>query len=229
MRLLGSEEQNLLRDKYKQLRVELSEENWIAGRFYSFMKGELLFREGDSSDALYLLIEGECRVYKTVESGKNFLITHYGGISVIGEVEFFEGKDYQSTVQMLNRGICFVLQLPECRESIMRDLSLVKFIAKQLCAKVERSDRNTSVMVSYTLRERLSSYILYAQEQGVFKSNYTHLANHLGCSHRHLLRTLKAFCEAGILEKEESGYRIIQQLKLEEMAGDEFYGSKVKI
>lgn len=229
MRLFASKEQGRLRQKYNRLSLVLSKENWKLGRFYAFEKGEILFAEGDPSTALYLLVEGECRVFKTVESGKNFLISHYGEISVIGEVELFEGKDYQSTVQMLTKGICFLLKLPEGRNAIMQDLRLMRFIAQQLCAKVERSDRNTSVTVSYTLKERLSSYILYAQEEGVFKSNYTHLANHLGCSHRHLLRTLKAFCLVGILQKDDKAYRVLQIQKLEEMAGDEFYVSKVKI
>jgi len=229
MKLLGTEKQKQLCDKHQSLHSIMSEENWKVGRFYRFDKGEFLFQEGDLSKALYLLVEGECRVSKTVESGKDFLISHYGGVSVIGEVELFEEKDYQSTVQMLNEGICFVLRLPERRDAIMQDLSLIRFIAKQLCAKVERSDRNTSVTVSYPLKERLSSYILYAKEEGIFKSNYTHLANHLGCSHRHLLRTLKGLCEMGILQKSELGYRILDEKALQALAGDAFYVSKVKI
>lgn len=229
MKLLGPEKQKQLRGKHQRLHSIMSKENWEAGRFYRFDKGEFLFQEGDASSALYLLAEGECRVSKTVESGKTFLISHYGGVSVIGEVELFEGKEYQSAVQMLGRGVCFVLRLPERREAILNDLSFMRFIARQLCTKVERSDRNSSINLSYLLKERLSSYILYAQRGGVFASNHTHLANHLGCSHRHLLRTLGVLCERGVLEKGEHGYRILDEKALQALAGDAFYVSQVKI
>lgn len=229
MKLLHEKMQIRYREKYSQLKNVMSEENLKSGRFYQFEKGEYLFQEGEASVALYLLIEGRCRVFKTVESGKTFLISHYEGVNVIGEVELFDWQEYQSGVQMLGRGVCFLLPFRECRNTMLDDLRLMRFIAKQLCKKVERSDRNTSINLTYSLKERLSSYILYAQEDGYFASNYTHLANHLGCSHRHLLRTFKNLCQNKILEKRGKGYWILNEKALQEQAGDQFFVSEAKI
>jgi CRP-like cAMP-binding protein len=229
MKELSEKLQMRLRGKYDRLRDVMSEENFDAGVFCELKKGEYLFREGDEADKLYLLLEGRCRVFKTVESGKMFLISHYKGLSVIGEVELFDHVNYQSDVQMLDNGLCFVLSIRDQRAAMLEDLRLMRFIAKQLCVKVERSDRNTSINLTYSLKERLSSYILYAQEDGCFSSNYTHLANHLGCSHRHLLRTLENFRNNGVLKKEGKGYRIINSQWLKDQAGDEFFVSREKI
>ncbi|BES64217.1 transcriptional regulator YeiL [Gottschalkiaceae bacterium SANA] len=226
---LNKQQQVVYGKKYSLLQDIMSKDNWDNGVFCSFSKGEYLFQEGDLPKGLYLLVEGKCRVSKTVESGKTFLINHYEGLSVIGEVELFDPREYQSSVQALEKSVCFVLGFRECLHAMMEDLPLMRFIAEQLCWKVERSDRNTSINLTYSLKQRLSSYILYAQKQGLFSSNYTHLANHLGCSHRHLLRTLKGFCDDKILEKKQGQYRILDEEELQEQAGDEFYFNHSKV
>lgn len=223
MRRLDEQQQAVYRKKQGALQEIMSMENWTAGAFYRFCKGEYLFHEGDQPENLYLLLEGKCRVFKTVESGKTFLISYYEKLSVIGEVELFDPRDYQSGVQAVEESVCFVLSFRDQLNSMKQDLLLMRFIAEHLCIKVERSDRHASINLTYSLKQRLSSYILYAQNEGLFASNYTHLANHLGCSHRHLLRTLKAFCSADILAKQKDGYRIKDMELLEELAGDQFF------
>lgn len=49
---------------------------------------------------------------------------------------------------------------------------------------------------------------------------YTDLAEYLGCSYRHLLRTLHALCEKRILEKQRTGYLLKDKAALEALAGE---------
>ena len=50
--------------------------------------------------------------------------------------------------------------------------------------------------------------------------NLTNVAEQLGVSYRHLLRTLKSLCEAGLLEKRSVGYWILDEQELHEKAAD---------
>jgi hypothetical protein len=70
------------------------------------------------------------------------------------------------------------------------------------------------------LEERLASYVMNISENNVFCENLTLLAELLGTSYRHLLRTLKSFCDKGYLKKENGVYKIIAPNQLSELGAD---------
>ena len=84
----------------------------------------------------------------------------------------------------------------------------MQFVLRQTCAKVHRNNNNTARNLLYPLEQRLAAYILKTQNGGQFFANYTMLAEYLGCSLRHLLRTLHTFCTRGLLQKAARGYQL---------------------
>lgn len=66
----------------------------------------------------------------------------------------------------------------------------------------------------------------YAMEESVkktvirFDENLTEIAELLGTSYRHLLRTLSEFCERRILKKEGSSYIVTEEETLMELSVD---------
>ncbi len=83
-----------------------------------------------------------------------------------------------------------------------------------------------SINLNYPVDQRLASYIFRScqGQEHSFRANYTHLAEYLGCSHRQLLRVLGRFRAEGLLEKGETGYRVLNMERLEKLAGD-LYGT----
>lgn len=71
---------------------------------------------------------------------------------------------------------------------------------------------NSSINLLYPLENRLASYInellLINNNESLyvdFDESLVNIAEHLGSSYRHLLRTLNVLCEKEVLQKDDKG------------------------
>lgn len=70
-----------------------------------------------------------------------------------------------------------------------------------------------------SFRTRIRSYILGAEETGIFRDIMTDTATSVGTSYRHLYRMMGELCSEGIFEKRPSGCRILDYRRLKELGG----------
>jgi CRP-like cAMP-binding protein len=63
----------------------------MAGQVKKLAKGEILFREGDASDAMYVIKSGRIAITKTKGSGEIVLAEKKNG-EMLGEMAFFDSK-----------------------------------------------------------------------------------------------------------------------------------------
>lgn len=191
-------------------------------QLYFLKKGEYVCKIGDRLDYLFFIVRGKCSVFQELANGKTLLICFYEDFQVLGEFEFFDNNSGKTNIQTIEDTHCLAIPLQVYKEELMNDNKLLRFLCLSMCKKLERSDKNNSINLLYFLENRLASYILSIQKDNYFCSNYTHLAEYLGVSHRHLLRTLADFCGKGLLEKREGKYYINDMKGLRELARD-FY------
>jgi CRP-like cAMP-binding protein len=65
----------------------------------SLPKGATLFRQGDESDALYLIVSGHARRYRETD-GQETLVAYLGRGDVVGETGLLTGAPRSSTVRV---------------------------------------------------------------------------------------------------------------------------------
>ncbi len=70
----------------------------------SYKKDSIVFYEGDSSQYLYILLEGSVKMYKTTPKGGQIFIDRLHAPSLIGEYACFERKPYPATCEFLEDG-----------------------------------------------------------------------------------------------------------------------------
>lgn len=202
------------------IRPFLSEEVYGKMRLCCFQPGEYLFAEGERSGYLLILLDGVCKVFKMLENGKTLLLCRYEDVQVLGEFELFGDPTAKTNVQALKETYCLSVSLPENRNLLLSDNRFLQYVCRQACAKIERNNTNMATNLLYPLEQRLAGYLLTMQSDGAFSANYTMLAEYLGCSQRHLLRTFRALCEKQILEKRGTTYLLKDVRALEKLAGD---------
>lgn len=220
MKFLKPTENSELAEKLELVRPSLSAEIFRQMKLCVFPKGEFIFREGEEAEFLYIILSGNCRVFKTLENGKIFLICCYKDIQVLGEFELFGGTEAKTSIQALSDTFCLAISAVRFQELLLSDIKFLQFVCRHTCAKVERNNVNTGINLLYTLEQRLAGYVLVMQNNGLFSENHTMVAEYLGCSHRHLLRTLNLLCEHGGLEKAGTAYRVLDFAALEALAGE---------
>lgn len=198
----------------------LSEEVLQKMKLCYFQTGESLYTEGEKSKHLLVLLQGSCKVFKTAENGKAILLCRYEDIQILGEFELFGDPVAKTNIQALTDVYCFEISLEEHKELLLSDNLFLRFVCRQISGKITRNNINTAINLLYPLEQRLAGYILSMQEKNLFFTNYTMLAEYLGCSQRHLLRTLHLLCDKQMLEKEKSVYRLKDISALQALAGD---------
>lgn len=121
-------------------------------------------------------------------------------------------------IKVLEDSYCFILPISIAKE-LMKDSKFLFSISKSLGEKLYKISQNSSINVTYPLENRLASYILATNNEEL-KENLIEISELLGSSYRHLLRTLKVLGDKGVIKKSKEGYKVIDLIKLEKLAGD---------
>jgi len=188
-----------------------------------FSDGEFLCREGEEVRDIHFLAEGRCKVSRVLGNGRESLICFYQDSAILGELELICGiPAFINTAQALGPVWSLTLPIGEARALLEEDSRFLRFLCAHLARKLMNNNLSMSINLNYPVDQRLASYIFRScqGQERIFRTNHTHLAEYLGCSHRQLLRVLQRFRRSGLLEKEETGYRILDMDRLESLAGD---------
>ena len=188
-----------------------------------FSRLEYICKEEAAMEQLIFLVEGKAKVFKSLANGKSLLISFYTPFEVIGDLELVKDRPASCTVQAIST--CYGLALPmkKAREELSTDCKFLRFACASLAKKLDYISINSSINLLYPLEKRLASYIntvavlmegSNGEEYLGFNENLTYLAELLGTSYRHLLRTLNDLCARGVIHKEKEGYRVVDKVHL---------------
>ena len=187
----------------------------------------------DKYEYLLFFIQGKAKVFKTLPNGRNLLLAFYNSIRVIGDIEIVKNQSATSTIQALSTCYCLAIPMKKARLELTNDRKFLKFTCESLAEKLAAVSMNSSINLLYPLENRLASYIneflTNDEDSNIyidFDENLVNIAELLGSSYRHLLRTLNTLSKKGVLEKEDGKYKVINKVLLEELAGDLYQDAK---
>jgi len=92
-------------DLDKKFHKELQDSIYIK----KFTKNSIVFYEGDESDYLYLLLEGNIQLYKTSPKGSQVQIKRMKAPNVIGEYACFEKQPFPASCEFITDGVMGLL------------------------------------------------------------------------------------------------------------------------
>lgn len=185
-----------------------------------YKKGEHIFQYGDPLTFICFFLSGKAKVYTLLSNGKHFLHTFYNQFEIVGDIEFINQLTITTNVLALSDVYCFLLPLKQCHNKLYDDRKFLRAACSHLAKKLDTTGQFNSHNLLYPLEERLASYIINTSENYIFHENLTALSELLGTSYRHLLRTLKDFCDKEYLKKEDGVYKIIAPTQLKTLGAD---------
>ena len=192
-----------------------------------FAAGELLFRETDPCEGIYVLLSGSVKIFKTSSSGRQVTLTLETAPATVAELPLFDGGAYPASAQAVSevstlfidkrdfRAIC--LQHPELP---LRALAMVGRRLRSLVALVE------SVAFG-KIRQRLARMLLdlaaHARSDSFpLPGTHQEIALNLGTVREVVSRNLTRFQAAGIIQISNREITITDREALEREAEAEF-------
>lgn len=200
-----------------------------------YKKNEFIVKSGEHIPYLLFLIQGKAKVFTSLSNGKSLLLCFYQEFKVLGDLEVVDAIPAETNVQAIEDTCCVGISYPNVRKYLLEDTKFLRYVCSSLGGKLNRCSKNSSINLLYPLENRLASYIYATGERITTKSsgnvgmektlirfheNLTEIAELLGTSYRHLIRTLSDFCDKGLLKKEGSSYLVTEEKVLLELTAD---------
>ncbi len=187
-----------------------------------FDRGEFLFLQGYPICGFYFQLEGQIKLVRTLQSGRETVIRHLEAPRIYGGAEFF--LDLPASVSALVTVPAAFLYLPfePWKGALSRDPDFLYFLGKNYAEITYVSNTNFPISQTASPAARVASYLLSNEKNGLFSGPLTEAPEYLGISYRHLLRILTEFVQKGYLKKEGSRYRIADREGLMETGGDRY-------
>lgn len=206
-------------DKMAMRRYGLAPEKLTGCSVCTYSFEEKIISEGKSSGKLFIVTQGKARVGITAPNGKDLVLCFYLSDGLIGELEMFCGSKTDTTsVTAAGTLRCISIPVADNFEYLDNNLAFTKIAATELAKKLLRSSNSVAESTLYAAKTRLCRYILASSDGSYFRDIMTDVAHSIGTSYRHLYRMMGVLCKEGILEKTDTGYRIIDINRLEKLA-----------
>ncbi|MGV8983001.1 cyclic nucleotide-binding domain-containing protein [Clostridium sp.] len=194
-----------------------------------FEKGSHIVKTDEPINYFYFFVEGKVKVYTILKNGKSLLFRLYKPLNIIGDVEFIDCDTANSNIEAINDCLCIGISMKNLRKYAINDPTFLKYMCTSLGKKFISSSIASSINILYPLENRLSSYLLAIAPEnskrsnldgGIITDKFTEMADLLGTSYRHLIRTINKLCEENIIRKEKNSIVILNKNALEKLAGD---------
>ena len=185
--------------------------------------GELVLRAGDPVRDLLFLVEGNVKVFATMENGHNLLAAFCRPFEVFGEMELFSLPRTTLNVEAVGETLCLALPLSRLRAAEDRNGRLFRFLCGRLGTKLASRITTASINLRYPVENRLASYLLASTDPGELAGGTDDLgeiADFIGTSYRQLARVVKRFREAGILSRTRGKIQVADRSRLVPLARD---------
>jgi uncharacterized membrane protein len=125
-----------------------------------FPKGQAIFRMGDVGNALYLIREGQVRIFVESYEGAQFVLGEYGRGQVFGEMSLLDGGPRSSTALALEDSEVFILDRNDLLEMVTKyphsAMDLLTVIGARLRATDQLLRTQVTRNVNVEAEERLT-------------------------------------------------------------------------
>jgi CRP-like cAMP-binding protein len=114
------------------------------GALRSCSRGEFVFREGDTGEEFYIIVEGQIAIYKNLAGGRRRIVTNLGTGEVFGEITLFDAEPHSADAQATENTRILVISNRKFRELIRNNLVLAFIvqtrIIRVLCKRLRVTD-----------------------------------------------------------------------------------------
>jgi CRP/FNR family transcriptional regulator len=189
----------------------------------SYKKGDMLCRQGERADTLFIINEGKVKLSKITKEGKEQIVHIFTSGDFFGELSLFSSNEnYNFDVYAISNVKICTLSKDDMNKIIMSNpeisLKLLQVITKRL-TQTENLAQNLAtndaeIRIAFMLLEFAEKYGI-ATEEGLqinLPINREEMANYVGVTRETISRKLSIFEELGIIDLKGNKVLIIKEL-----------------
>lgn len=176
------------------------------GTIRSYPANSILINEGDNTDSLYVVMEGEVKVYASDESGKEVILNMLGPGEYFGELALMDEEPRSASVKTMEPTRVMVISKPDFKLILANHPDMAYNLIQSLTRQVRYLTNNVKSLALMDVYGRVAHTLLdLAKETGdgrmVIEQKLTHqdIADMVGASREMVSRILKDLVNGGYI------------------------------
>jgi CRP-like cAMP-binding protein len=175
-----------------------------------FDPGEVVFREGDSSDTCYVVRDGRARAVRTHRAGRTITLATFGPGDIFGELALFEDERRSATVEAVQLTSVVGVLGPDMRRLMTEHAEIAARLVIALGRRLRETNERLSRQSFQTVQSRVAVVLseLVAQEGAdgdgqdvLVRATQAELAQLAGSSRESASRFLAVLERAGVISQ----------------------------
>ena len=173
-----------------------------------FSQEQIVFREGDACDGLYIVLAGKLKIYSATGNGRELVYDVVGPGELLGELSL-DGGPRSASVKTVTPATCRVLKLSVVRVLMRTRPEFADHIMAKLISRARHSTRLTRSIALDGVLERVAALLeAHATPDGDIRripSELTQqeIADRIGASREMVHKVLGELVRDGYLQRDE--------------------------
>ena len=175
----------------------------------TYPKGAVVITEGDTTDTLYVILDGRIKVYASDDQGREIVFVTQGPGEYFGEL-VLDGGLRSASVMTLEKTRLLAVPKPEYEDFVAKNPAFALNVMRKLIARVRTLSASVKSLALMDVYGRVARLLLELAKETdgrmAIAERLTHqdLANRVGASREMVGRILKDLAEGGYIATERS-------------------------
>ena len=193
---------------------------------HTIKKGEPIFEEGDTTNGIFCIKDGVCKLTKLSANGKDQIVKLVKPGELLGQRSLIsEEPTNLSAVALEDMEVCFIPK-KEIMEFFNENNQFSMNVMKTICGDLKDADDHMVSLAQKSVKERLAETLLHLEDTfGKNEDGSLHiqlsreeLAGMIGTATESCIRLLSEFNKTGLIELIGKKIAIVDRNKLKRMA-----------
>ena len=188
-----------------------------AGRDLELRRGDVLFREGDDPDELFVVVSGRIAIANKSIDGRESMVALMEEGDLFGEMGLFDGRGRSAEARALETSVVTAVPYGPVRSLYEDDPALLWRVVAMLAGRLRTMDTALADSVFLDVTGRTAKRLLdLAGEEDEFSLPITQeeLAGMVGASRERVNKAIASFIRLGWIEQIDRTYRITNREQL---------------
>ncbi len=185
------------------------------GEIFEFEKGDVVYKEGEHSNKIYLILKGVIKSHKMDESGKELITALYKADDFLGFTSFIDNIPYQESATAVENVELAGISKNDLKDILEKSKNISLELMELLTDNLSEIKEQLLQMAYSSVRKKTAQTILQFAEilnkkpEDNIKISRNDLASVAGIATESLIRTLSSFKKDGLIEIEGRNIRIL--------------------
>jgi len=132
-----------------------------------FAKNEIILREEQTNEFMYIILDGAAKVVQTTDAGKEIIMTMHQSGDFFGELSLIDGKTAPAAVRATKDSLIAIISKQEFFALLLNQHKVLENLLQILCSRIRESMKKIQILNFNNAAQRMKMlFLMLAESHG---------------------------------------------------------------